>query len=922
MPAITGFSPELGLPGSVLEVYGNYFSDKRLENIVTVGGEQAIVVEARRDKLKVLLGPRTKRGPIEVQVGCEVAHSDRDFGFPQYLDPHMRPGHPIFILGIYDRIITPPPTIRFSRKKLNVLLVLLIPSDLIHQASSYPLPDSFLSDVKTRLQSKWINDNCSFPQMAYDNTPNVHNYFDQASFHKLFVDVDTTRWYPLMNDRDYYIVMDDPDVGTNIRHDKLDQFWTETVSAAKKDAGLNAQNISKYDVIAGIVYLEGNNGKQIRCWSAEPRSSFNYEDPDTHASVGESLPHKVGLIAVDEQTDWRRCSHELGHYLIDTPSGLNVPGEPADAKLEYVTVLGEDLYSFSVPGDQGSQTPVPSWASAEQFDLMGDDQWGCPLFSAFNMERLDYYGPGDIHTIDWTEENGGTYNVMAHGLHEVPMEGCYHLVKICVAEGLYYYIEVRQRPLGDHPVQLFDTRLQYFDLCRGGVVVTKVMTGTVNNNQMMRYITLMHEERTLGLDEYVCDPERNLRITVTKIPVQDDPQNPLVCEVKVERMLTAPVQGSSFGLSITPWDSNYQSPDIWVLHSPPDGQHIDEDDQGRPVGHGQTPILGRVNKLYARINSRGLPRKDIKVYFYSIYPPGIGDDGNWSPIDFSDNKLADITADISNKGHFDTCIDWIPEVNVHTCVKVHIEPQEFENCYSDNMAQENFIGIDAASYSVPDPIVLEVTVRNPLKEKTTVFLNVAGVPRGFIVQFPYAWVNLGPLEKSTLEMIIVPTLDYNDYRKMELRSADIVISGHVPVYYKKELSSGNLPVSRMHRIGGITFRVSPKRGVDMKLALNKKKRKTGDILLDGRISPAARGVRVRVELVSDDGRLQTAYTNTDAEGEFHAAFKPFPVVKLPVKLQAIEKVLPGTYRAQAYIVDSPDVAAAESNAVRIKAGSR
>ncbi len=925
LPVITGFKPELGLPGSVIEVYGNFFSPRIQDNIVTVGDERALVVEASRDRLKVILGPHTQQGPVEVLACNMSARSANDFQFPMSIAHEIvRDGHPILVHGIFEHIHL--PELLTQLWKLKVLLVFLAPSDLTKQATGYPLPDTFLPNIKQRAVARWTRDTYSYPQTEYDdrNTDhrNVHNYFDQASYHKLYVEVDMTRWYPLKYKREHYVVIDGMEEGTNIRKVALEQFWTEMVSAAKFDTGLDNKDISQYDVIAGIIYLEGNGSKQIRCWSAEPKSSFNYIDPVTKQNIEESLPRDVGLIAVDEQTDWRRCSHELAHYLIDTPAGLSVSGKPAGTDMDYVTVLQEDLYSFDLGGNQSSSgNPPPAWASAELFDLMGDDQEGAPLFSAYNMERLGFYKQGDIATIDWATENGGTYRVAAHGLKEALVEGCYHLIKIRIANGLYYYIEVRQSPyIGPGNVeqskQVFDNKLRYYSGCCGGVVVTKVLTGVVNNNQMMRYITLMHDQRALGLGQKAEDPERNLRITVTAIPASNDPAYyPLVCEVKVERVPRGgEMGGSALDLWITPWNSSFKTPDIWVTRLTPDNSPV-------PMGD-QTPMLGRVNKLYARVHSdsAAIPEKDVNVYFYSIYPPEVGDIGNWSWIYSVIKKKADIAADITNKGYFDTCVDWIPEVDVHTCIRVHIESENGENDYSNNVAQENYNNIDAGFFKLANPIVKPVTVRNPLNKETTIFLNVTGVPRGFVVQFPNAWLTLGPKDKRTVELIIVPTLDLRTFNKMDVKSADILISGYVPVFYKKELSSGNRPGSRMHRIGGITYRVTLKQGAEIKLAINKKKQKAGGILLDGQVSPALEGVCILVELVDADGRLQVANTDTDADGRFHASFKPFPVTKFPVKPQAIVKMQPDTYRAQAFIVDSPVVAASESNAVIIKAG--
>jgi len=55
------------------------------------------------------------------------------------------------------------------------------------------------------------------------------------------------------------------------------------------------------------------------------------------------------------------------------------------------------------------------------------------------------------------------------------------------------------------------------------VVVTKVLAGTMNINQQIRFITLMHGHHVLNAGATVTDPERSIKITVMDDMVQERP---------------------------------------------------------------------------------------------------------------------------------------------------------------------------------------------------------------------------------------------------------------------------------------------------------------------------------------------------------------------------------------------------------------
>jgi len=204
----------------------------------------------------------------------------------------------------------------------------------------------------------------------------------------------------------------------------------------------------------------------------------------------------------------------LGHGLVSRPKALWAPPTAA--------VLSEDVYSTDLVDI--------SAATAQDFDMMGRYDRH-PLFSGYYMDQLGWYHPENILCLSW-DRNAfcRDYEVIAHGLDENSGDGRYHLIKIEVTQGLYYYIEVRQRP--GPTDQIFDDFLPMgkSSPAQGGVVVTKVLAGTMNINQQIRFITLMHGHHVLNAGATVTDPERSIKITVMDDMVQE---RPMVCRVRV-----------------------------------------------------------------------------------------------------------------------------------------------------------------------------------------------------------------------------------------------------------------------------------------------------------------------------------------------------------------------------------------------------
>ena len=576
--------------------------------------------------------------------------------------------------------------------------------------------------------------------------------------------------------------------------------------------------------------------------------------------------------------------------------------------------MGEDVYSSSLVD--------PTAATAREFDLMGShDQH--PLFSGYHLEKMGYYQkdpaiPGDVENIaELTWDRNPTtqeFDIVAHGVAKNNMNTRVQLVKLKVTNGLDYYIQVRQRP--GTTAQIFDDNIPLNGAAnQGGVIVTRVIADSLQINQQTRFITLMHDEHVLRQGDTVDDPARAISITVVDDNVQ---ARPLVCRVRVEWAKTiADDPNGSFDINLTPWDGNYQTPDIWVDRSPYGTYENPLDAEGRPTGNGDKPRPGQINRIYGRTHvSGGMGAQNVKLTYYAAFPPGVGDNGNWAPIGTQ-------AVNIAQNSETDAWVNWVPVVGQHTCLKVYASQQLGEITGGNNSAQENVFDFEAPAGSPAEPVFIPTAVRNPLDERSMVRIAVDGLPFGWSVYFPHSWVWLDGKAEKHFDLVVVPDLDYGSYQEKKLpRTAKVRIKGTVPRHYAEPLPPKGQPAgSRHYPIGGVLNQVTVKKRSQITLQEDQDQSKGDTIAVWGAISPRQTGQRVCVELIDPNGSRRVAEVNTKAGGVYKTSFD----LRYEPSLEADRKRwkraarrVHGIYRAQAFIFNATQAAEAASKMLFLK----
>ena len=818
-PQIADFQPWRGYAGTMMTIVGNNFSDTREQNRVRVGGQYAYVVEASTNKLLVITHHKTATGPVEVEVDSKTALGPRLFEVLAWPKPQSGEDGPPYSYAGRAGAGAAAGTVP-STGTARILVVACYPTDLVPA-----------NQAATR-------------QDIVDTFADVTTFYDQASYSQLSVPVDVTNFVPLLEDSDYYHRANGAVGYPNIDQAVLGQLMAECAQGAVNQ-GLN---LDDYVVMVASVYMPG---LAVRAWGGWSSSNFAYND-GAGTSINITTTNPLGLIAQSHTADWGRAAHEFAHNMLD--GGL---------------VLGEDVY--------GSDLVDSSEATAAPLAMMGNHD-SHPLFSAYNIVQLGWYDSANVVRRDWDRNPfSEEFDIVAHDLAQDATAGRVHIVEIRITSGLSYFIEVRQRPdtTAASPA-VFDENIPLgLGPDDGGVVVTKVVTDTLNNNHQTRLITLLQEhQRLLGTGEGAEDPLRTINISVVNDSVQARPR---VCRVRVEwAQDIADTPGGDFDLRIEPWGPGWETEDIWVDRSP-FGTYDFTDPSGNPTGNGDEPRPMEINRYYARVHNDGTATANsVKVTHYAINPPGVGDNGNWTP-------MATYTiASIPNNGSSENYVNWVPLVGEHTCLKVAIHQQLGEVSGGNNQAQENIFNFQPAASSIAEPVKLTVAVRNPLDERALVLVALENVPQGYYVYFPHRWLWLDARAERKLDLLIVPLFDprkpyaihfheQSDDRKAE-PLALIRLYGRVPRAYSEKLKITGEPASWMAPIGGVLARVEPKLRGEVNLNPDVKE-EDDTYTVHGSVEPKIRCQALRVDMTHPDGQVTSVLTDTDDRGGFIARFK-------------------------------------------------
>lgn len=899
-PHISHVTPEEVLPGTFIDICGDNFGDIYQDVTVTIGGREALVLEVTPQKITVRIPPEPgSLDPIVVSIAGKNAEISGVLkpGAPPDQGEVGTLGEPTTFAGA-DEAGAGLDNVGNNQR---VLIVMCYPSD------KNPT-DGGLSASDER--QRQIN--------VFENL--VNPGFKQMSFNRTDFDFDYTDWLGLPENDDFYFWRQSDIDAAQTALANLPPDATEVERAAAEAALETANRSRNLMQREDELYHDALKAAQAAGWNLSDykgimlclatdhlRGQASGTSNQVTDSDGDTvtLAPNTYLWNIHYAAHWGRRIHELAH-----------------------AIASRDLY-----GDTGYIADGESW------DMMGDHN-SMPLFSGYNMaDRLQWYNGANVRTLSWTSSpnHDQVYILRAHDASEDTQAGVYHILKLEIFPGLTYYIQVRQEPAAlptdldpttdslavlnpaataaaANPNQLlFDTHVVFpgaEPAHKGGVIVTKVVDDDSQLNQKFRLITLLSPE-LMQVGNEVVDAARRLTIRVES--KQQD--RPLTYQVRVKWVDVATADPSGLlNLRIRPWDSSYQTNDIWVDSEANNWDSYEtatEAGTGNPLGNGDRPWVNHWNRFYTRIYNFGVvDASDVQVTFYVNSPPAIGDSGTWVPL------MVKTIPSIARGSSERIFAQWFPVEGEHTCLKVAVETQLGETDVGDNGTQENVFNFDTAGSSPHKPILLEVSVQNPLKEWSLLHLHPQGVRPGWEATVEHGWMWLPPLGVKKMRLALFtdkgrerPLARYPRPQDREAKIPDEVsfrLEGATYTWYGKGRNIAE-QAEHLAATGGITIKARARRLVELSLDADREMAKVGILIARGAVKPKLNNVQITLEIIDPNGRHRVVLLRTDQAGRFEYDSR-----------QHEHRVFSGEYRLQAFIVNDPIAADTESEMITVE----
>ncbi|MCZ7571632.1 MAG: hypothetical protein M5U01_24040 [Ardenticatenaceae bacterium] len=614
---------------------------------------------------------------------------------------------------------------------------------------------------------------------------------------------------------------------------------------------------------------------------------------------------------------WNGWAHEIGHQLqlIDGVTlGGNWNGHPSG----YAS--GYDLMDSCYPCDEGV------------YGLSGP-----PVMAGDKKVFAGWLPSGKVVTVPAPSSGTGGMTVVLSPLEHLPSDTtAAQGIKIPIAPGKYYLVEVRRRLRADslnigpgiwdegvHIREIEETRdppVRNVDSCD-----TTVAGGCVRDGNPS---SPTYDPRAANC---LSRPGGGLPRTAADVPAYcwpyplwhvgntfNDAANAI--QVRVDAAV-----GDGFSVTVTrgvppghpdlfvvPWltppMNTWETIDIWVDSScngyesdvGPSGLRYGRRGDGTVIGNGDDPCANHRNRIYAHVRNAGdLPANDVRVHFRVTNPLGVGISSStgWTEVGVATAADFPALASLAPGASTDVYVEWTPAVsltpeqiaaghfNFHSCVQVVIDPVSGEIVTSNQDGdgeQENFDNFEAVRdrvsgiYTLPER---DFFLRNPFSRNQppfgprTFFLNIES-------ELPPGW------SYSVADGLPSLTLNPDEVRRVPVK---IVVPRGSPIgqtYLLKvdartlvTMTNQAIPpgwsYSRTHEATHVVAGVvlAAQTVLQTNLSLSVSVDAAGKIKATGVLDPAHQ-TNVVVDYTDPSGNTTTRLASTDSTGKYQDTFSP------------------------------------------------
>jgi hypothetical protein len=245
---------------------------------------------------------------------------------------------------------------------------------------------------------------------------------------------------------------------------------------------------------------------------------------------------------------------------------------------------------------------------------------------------------------------------------------------------------------------------------------------------------------------------------------------------------------------------------------------------------------------------------------------------------------------------------WIPSVGEHTCLKVEIAPQIGETSVGNNLAQENVFVFDSPSSSSHVPVEFDTVVRNPYPQWKLVYIQVHGLPDGWLTVVDHGWVWVPPRGEKPLKIIIWTIKDTSDAANRPF----------IPDEAQVRIEGWTTQMHRLLPIGGLMAIVKANQKVN--IDINTVQISVGmPLIVNGCLKPPLTNIPITVEVTDPEGNIDRLHVSSDNQGCFqtdHVLDREPHIVQLN-----------GKYHIQVFVSGGGEAAETESEVMTFESGS-
>jgi hypothetical protein len=594
------------------------------------------------------------------------------------------------------------------------------------------LADDVLGTKKVMVLRVYFHDYSATSRYTKTQVEGFFGELDQlwqhTSYTKINVSYVVADLFQLPDNRSAYI--DDFSDGDLSNGGKFNKVLDDAIDASP--AGLDWSDIDHVMVVmAETDPAQFHRGQATKC----------------NLKMGPSGPVKfVGCAIFSENPSdsdvavWGRWAHEMGHAFQQAG-----PAHPSNYN-NYFELMDHNLPGQTGPFEKQANQGFPGWLPPSKYQVVSCVKGG----EVANLYAMEY-------------DPTGKPNIQA--------------LKVELTGSFYYMVSVRRRVLSDDLLPDFgipgipDEGVIIERVNEGADPFVKVIgrgqtpacAGACNRNQ------LWQDGQTFSGDGLV--------MVVKKID-DDDYQVTVRCND----------QALQPDIMLNPWTSppgnTWETTDIWV-DSPVNGYGVyrygnwsDLAGGTVPVGNGDDPAVGQVNRLYARVRNVGTQAATNVVAHWEITdPPGLGIAGasGWAPIGSVSSVQFPALANIPAGGTVDVYVEWTPTFALtpeqlaagtfafHSCVRVKLDAVTGELVLGNqdgDREQENISYFQAPSSGAPAKFKDVIHLHNPdfVKKKTFYLSYKTDVPSDWHVDLNAGKksIELDPGQVVDLPIIITP----------------------------------------------------------------------------------------------------------------------------------------------------------------------